>query len=259
MDTILDLLLVAVILVCAWTGYKKGIIMGIGGILVIVISLFGANLLSITFSYEVVPALRPFASGYMEKQIRYSVYDSLGIEYDDEADYEETNTVTETNQISEVAELSINDLIRENPGIEREVSRASFGRVGILASAAENMADEAVDYAQEHNTTLQVAIVEVLCERVTYVGGFLVFFVLILIVFTIAGNILNISFKIPNLDLVNDVGGAVLGVATGFMFCMVIGWTLKFTGLLISQETVAQAGIASWFIEKDLVGKYLSL
>ena len=54
MTKLIDLLLIAVIIICAWAGYKKGMIMGIGSILVIVVSLYGGNLLSTAFSYEVI-------------------------------------------------------------------------------------------------------------------------------------------------------------------------------------------------------------
>ena len=49
MKAILDIIFIAIILACAWTGYKKRLIMGIGGILAIIISIYGANLLSNTF------------------------------------------------------------------------------------------------------------------------------------------------------------------------------------------------------------------
>ena len=68
MTKLIDLLLIAVIIICAWAGYKKGMIMGIGSILVIVVSLYGGNLLSTAFSYEIIPAIKPFADGYMEKR-----------------------------------------------------------------------------------------------------------------------------------------------------------------------------------------------
>ena len=66
MKLILNLIMLAVILLCVWNGYKKGLVLGIGGLLVIVISLYAADLLSDTYAYEINDALRPFASGYLE-------------------------------------------------------------------------------------------------------------------------------------------------------------------------------------------------
>ena len=55
MIKIIDFVLVAIILICGWCGYKKGLIMGIGGIIAIILSLLAANLLAKSFSYELVP------------------------------------------------------------------------------------------------------------------------------------------------------------------------------------------------------------
>ncbi|MBR5491205.1 MAG: CvpA family protein, partial [Oscillospiraceae bacterium] len=69
MKGIIDILIL-IILVCGlWTGYKKGLIMGILGMLVLMVSIYGANLLSNTFSYDVVVALKPFAAGFVEDKI----------------------------------------------------------------------------------------------------------------------------------------------------------------------------------------------
>ena len=66
---IIDLVLLGILIVCIWSGYKKGIIMGIGGILCIIVAIYGANLLANSFSFDVVPALKPFANGYTETLI----------------------------------------------------------------------------------------------------------------------------------------------------------------------------------------------
>ena len=66
MKAIIDLVLLGILILCAWDGYKKGLIMGVVSILIFAISVYGANLLANTFSFDVVPAMKPFASGYTE-------------------------------------------------------------------------------------------------------------------------------------------------------------------------------------------------
>ena len=41
-NTIINIVLAAILVICAWQGYKKGIIMGIIEVLVIILSLYGA-------------------------------------------------------------------------------------------------------------------------------------------------------------------------------------------------------------------------
>ena len=63
MKTVLSLIFLIILIACTWSGYKKGLIMGIFSLLAFVVSVYGANLLAGTYSGEVVDALRPFASG----------------------------------------------------------------------------------------------------------------------------------------------------------------------------------------------------
>ena len=69
MKLAIDILILIILIHGAWSGYKKGLIMGVAGALVLMVAVYGANLLSSTFAYDVVPALKPFAGGYVEGQI----------------------------------------------------------------------------------------------------------------------------------------------------------------------------------------------
>lgn len=237
MNTAIDLILILILLICVWSGYKKGLIMGIGGILVIVVSIYGANLLSNTYSYEVIDALRPFASGYMEKNINEEVRPSLGME----------------------EERSVSDYLKENPDKTEEFGILSYESIGIYEGAAKVMAKEAGDYASEQNVGYVDAAIEILCIRISYVVGFILVFLLILIVLTVIGNLPNLSYKIPNLDALNDIGGAVCGAITGFAFCCLLVWALKFTGILLSQEILDDTHLASWLMRWDMIGRILGV
>jgi hypothetical protein len=237
-DKIIDIALVVIFLICIWSGYKKGLIMGIGGIIVIIISLFGANLLSNTFSYEVIPAMRPFASGYMEKKINEDVTESLGFA---ESDY------------------SVEDILAAQPDITDDFCVQCFESVGIYGRTAERMAEEAVAYAEEQDVDTVTAVVEVLCKDVAFAAGFILAFLIIVIVLTVIGNLPNLSFKIPHMDLLNDIGGAVLGLVTAFLFATVIVWALKFAGMLIGADTLDSTLLAKGLAKMDLLGRILGL
>ena len=82
---------------------------------------------------------------------------------------------------------------------------------------------------------------------------------LILIVLTVIGNLPNLTFKIPDMDVLNDVGGLVLGIVQGILFCFLITWALKFTGILLPQETLSESTILSWFMRQDLLYNFLGI
>lgn len=245
MKTVVDLLLLAILIICAWSGYKKGIIMGVGGVIVIIVALYGANLLSNTFSYEVIPALRPFVSGYMESKAPKILYEQLGYEADEEGNYNVT--------------ISVEDLLVQHPEKERNLCVTAYESLGIYTTKAESMADEAIEYKQQNDSSTVSSIIEVLLDELTYFLGFLLAFMLIAILLTVLGNILNLSFKIPGLDILNDALGTVIGLFTGFLFCVILVWALGFAGKIIPETTLQETKIASWFLEKDYFSAYKHL
>ena len=79
MKIIIDILLLIIIALCTWNGYKRGLVGGVAGILAIIIALFGGSLLSSAYAHEVVPALEPFVDGYIDSQdTRDAVLEKLG-------------------------------------------------------------------------------------------------------------------------------------------------------------------------------------
>ena len=237
MRTILGLIFLVTLVYCGWAGYKKGLIMGIFSILAFVISVYGANLLAQTYSGEVVDALRPFASGFVEVNIvDKTVRPAMG-----------------------ATDLSISDFFAQNPGRETEFCTMIYEEVGIFDATSEQMAEEAVDYARENGTDLTDAVVEVLCIRISYVAAFLLAFLMILIILTVLGNLPNISFKIPNFDALNDIGGAVMGFVQGICLLLVFGWALKFTGIVLPQETLSETFLVSWFMDQSVLVHYLGI
>lgn len=242
MDKIINIALIVIIVMCGWAGYRKGIIMGVGSIVVVVLSMYGANILSNTFSYEIIPVLRPFVSGYMEATVREAVYDKLGIDPEEDG-----------------SEYSVNDLLALNPSIVHEVLYVSVKTVGIWGSSADVIAEESEMYVWQTGATCHSAVTEVLCEKISYAGGFIIAFLLISITLTVIGNIPNFSFKLPYFELVDDIAGTALGIITGIMYCFVIVWALKFTGMFISESTVKAAPVAYLLLRIDLVSRFTGL
>ena len=79
MKIIIDILLLIIIALCTWNGYKRGLVGGVAGILAIIIALFGGSLLSSAYAHEVVPALEPFVDGYIDStDTREAVLEKLG-------------------------------------------------------------------------------------------------------------------------------------------------------------------------------------
>lgn len=232
MRAVIDLVLLAIIIISIWSGYKKGLIMGIAALLAAIISLYGASLVSQAYSYEVVPVLRPFVSGYIQNRMENEVLEDLGI--DDTS-------------------LSVEDVLSGDPSLRHDFCAACYASTGIYADAADQMATEAEEYAAANGATIQESVVEVFCIRAAYVAGVALVFIVFLIALTALGNIPNLSFNIPNMDTLNDAGGAVMGLVNGMVYCILLCWALRFLGLVIGRDTLENTILAKFFISIDFI------
>lgn len=240
MKAAIDIILLAILLHGAWSGYKKGLIMGIGGILCIIVSIYGANLLANTFSMDVVPAMKPFAGGFMEGRIdaEEGVLDSMG--------WGDLN-------------YSVDDLLAIHPEDKETFAAACYENIGIDSRSAKVMAEAALDDAETNGVGVVEGVIQQLCESVSYVCCFTLAFIMIIIVLTVVGNLPNLSYKIPHMDIVNDIAGTLLGIVNAAMLCVVLVWCMKFLGIIIGSDTLGETILGSWFSEKDFLFPYLGI
>ena len=241
---IINIVLAAVIVICAWQGFKKGIIMGLVGVLVIILSLYGAQLLSDTFSYEVIPVLKPFVGGVLDSRVEDTAYEVLGYEPNENGEY--------------IVSFSLTDLMERQPETREAIFLRVYQDLGLYDNLAEELARRAVDYANQNEADVVTACTMVFCQAATWYGGTLLAFILIYAILTVIVNLPNLSFRIPYIGIVNDLGGLAIGVYTGFLFCALIVWLFQFAGLLITEDTLYSAGIAGYFLDKNMLAPYIS-
>ena len=226
---ILDIVLLVIVALCTWTGYRKGLIAGIAGILAVIIALFGGSLLSSAYSREVVPVLEPFVDGYIDSQnTRDEILEKLNYGYSD---------------------LSLEDILARDSSLRYNYAEECMKTVGIYQDRAEEMARTAVDYADRNGVSMTDAVVTVLCNTASFVGGLTVAFLMILILLVAIGNIGNLSFRLPNLELLDEIGGALLGFVKGFLYCVLLCWLLSFLGLIIGKDTLESTTLAQFFLQ----------
>ena len=79
-------------------------------------------------------------------------------------------------------------------------------------------------------------------------GGLVLCFLLILILLVAIANIGNLSFRLPNMEMLDEIGGAVLGFLKGFLYCVLLCWLLSFFGLVIGKDTLAHTTLARFFL-----------
>lgn len=231
MKAIIDIVLIILIALCTWNGYKRGLVGGIAGILAIVISLLGGSILAAAYSHEVVPALEPFVDGYIDShKNRDVILERMG--------YGSTD-------------LSLEDILEQDSSLRYDYAYECLTDLGLYEKRAEGMAAEAVALAEGQDMTMTDAIVSVVCRTVTYVATMVIAFLLILILLVAVASIGNLSFRLPNMENVDEIGGAVLGFVKGFLYCVLLCWLLSFLGIVIGKETMAHTTLGRFFLIFD--------
>ena len=228
MRLIIDIVLLVIVALCTWGGYRRGLIGGVAGILAIVIALFGGSLLSSTYSHEVVPALQPFVDGYMSSQkTRDAVMEEMGYGSSD---------------------LSLEDVLAQDPSLRYDYAFECFRLVGFADQRADELGEWSVQTSQQTGSSMTGAVISVLCDTISYVGGLVIAFLLILILLVAIGNVGNLSFRLPNLELLDEIGGAALGFVKGIFYCVLLCWLLSFFGILIGKDTLNSTTLGRFFL-----------
>lgn len=238
MTWIIDIVLLVIIALCTWGGYKRGIVAGIAGLLAIVVALFGGSLLSATYAGEVVPALRPFVGGIID------------------------TPATEAKMLEELgygdSDKSLRDILAEDPSLSYDYAYHCVQFIGFSADRATELANRAVAaYEQDESKNMPEAVVDTLCDAITYVAVLALAFFMILIVLVSLANLGNLSFRLPNMENLDEIGGAVLGFARGLFYCVLLCWILSFFGAIIGRETVEGTSLMRFFLSFDFITKGL--
>ena len=237
MKLIIDVVLLVILALCTWGGFKRGLIGGIAGLMAIVIALFGGSLLSSAYSGEVIPALKPFVSGYIDTpQTRDSILADLG--YAD-------------------SDKSLNDILEEDPSLRYDYAYGCIKAVGFSDDRAEELAVKSVALAEERSLTMTEAVTAVLCDTITYVAGLMLAFLMILILLIAVANVFNLSLRLPNMEALDEIGGSALGFVRGLVYCVLLSWVLSFFGLVIGRDTLAGTTLARFFLNIDFITKGL--
>lgn len=226
MSIALDLILIGIVLFSGWRGFRTGIINGVCGILAIVIALYGANLISTVYYNEFTGVAEPFASGVVDKSLsRVIGWDGTQINEED---------------IPKI-KLSL-----EKKKDVKTVSYAVFREVGFIDPVARELSEDTAENVDEVNYTLSEDITNRLCNRIVYVAIFTIAFLIISTVFSVIGNIFDLSFGLPGQENFNHITGAVLGVIKGILLVIAIGCVCRYMCILVPEKILSD----TWLLEK---------
>ena len=229
MNIIIDIALLIIVALSIWYGYKRGLIGSILGILAIIAALFAGSSLSANYAFEAVPVLEPFLNGYVDSQkTRDTVLEKMG--------YGSTD-------------LSLDDVLATDSSLRYDYAVLCMEEIGFHEERAEELAERAVSYSDQNGVDMSEAVITILCDTITYVAGLTICFLLILILLVALGNVGNLVFRLPDsLELLDELGGALMGFVIGFLYCVLLCWLLSFLGLIIGKDTMDNTLLGRFFM-----------
>lgn len=228
MKLILTIILLTILGMSIWSGFKKGLIRGIASILVIVISLFVSSFFADKVSGELVPALDPFVGGFIDSG---------------------TNTEEILNKLGYGGtDLSLTDILTQDTSLRYDYAYEAIRSIGFTRGVSEDLADDSVRYATGTGVSLTEAVIVVLSHSIAYIGCVTIAFIMMLILLTAVMDLINLDFHLPNVAFADEVAGAALGLVKGFLYCVLLCWLLGFLGLLIGKETCEKTPLVNFFL-----------
>ena len=227
-----DILFILIILVCAWRGYKNGIIRGICGILAIIVSLYGANLIATAYSDEFTGIAKPFVEGIVDTSVSNVLNDGKKTKI----------TVRETDK---------DDVYT--------VCYAATREFGLSEAAAEKLSKEMAEDTSVVDQEMTALLSAKLCSKLMFLAVAAIAFILLAIIFSVIGNLINLSFEITALGAAEPIIGVLLGIARGIIIVLALATIFRYTGKVLSDTAIESTKILPHIINNNPVADRLGL
>ena len=218
---IADGLVLAVLLIFACIGARRGLILSLCGLLAFVVAFLGAGFAARTLSPVVADALEPKFAAAIEEQLNESIRQQA--------------------EAGEAAVLSPDDVPLE--GVLDALREMGFYETLI------NTVDRAVESGMTAvAASAAAAVAAAIAQSAAYLILFLLGFFLILLAWRLLSRALDLVARLPGLHFLNKTGGALFGLVQGCIILFVAAWLLQFFGQMLPRELVEQTVLLKFFM-----------
>jgi len=225
----IDLVIIGIVVYCAWRGYRNGLVRGAFGVVALVVSLLVANIAATAYSDEFEGILIPFVGGIVDTALA----DMSG----DAFDYDEIEHENDTEQFRDAY-----NALRE---------------IGLPIPAAVRIAEIAAE-SDETERSLSDMISSRLSSSLAFMAVFAVAFALAAIIFAVIGNLIGFVFALPGLKLVDSIVGVVFGVVKGMIVVLAIGAIVRYFGLL-AIDILEETSVLNHFVNNNIIAEILGI
>lgn len=208
---IYDIVIAAVLLLTVYLGWRKGLILSVAGLLSVFVALLGAawfsNLLTVPVSHLILPGVEKAIRGYVE--------------------------IAASSASKELGALGGGELLeylRESPVLR-----------GFAEAVKEALGTDAVQSVNE----LIAAAAEYVAMKLVHAVLFVLIFVVVLILWSVLAHTLDFASRLPVLNTMNRLGGAVFGLLKGGLLVFIVVWLLG--DRLASPEVMEKTKLLRFF------------
>lgn len=208
----IDIVIAVVLIAFTAAGWKHGLIRTLVGL--------AAMVLAVGLSSQIARAAAP---EIVDRYLRPATYAAIEERAQELARGEEVSSVEDLRRdLSQVLDAIPNDFIREKAqdavdGLLPQGEALSGALLAPLEELGRDMADRVLD------TLVQDVLRSILCAAL---------FVILSAVFRIVARALRIVEKLPGVRQLNELGGALAGLAKGLVLVCLALWVLCHTGII---------------------------
>lgn len=219
---IIDAVAAAVLIGFALWGARQGLLRSLTGLLTVIMALVGAGLIAGALA---APAAR-LAGPLIQEHIRGQVDEALAVQSSQKVEMPEVD-VEEDGEDFEIADL--------------------LALLGLDEDVRESLLGQIQETAADTGEAIAAAVVESLVQSLLYAVLFLLSFLGLTVLLRLALRALDLVAKLPGLNLLNALGGTVIGLIQGALLAFLAIWIARRLGVSFDTETVAQTHILHFF------------
>lgn len=213
---IYDGIVVAILVLFVWLGWRKGLILSLCGLAAAVVAFLGAGFVADTFDEPVAMAMTPRLESMLEERISQH-YDDLG-------------------------SITMADALRQEGGL--------------YSWAADIVEDALDESQLVHDVTYVVTTAtQALAQRIAHSLIFAMSFLVLYVLLILALHALNLVAKLPVLHFCNGLGGAAIGLIKGgiVVFVAVGVASMLLSAYLPDSQTLERSYIFKFFVENNFI------
>lgn len=208
-----DVAVVAILAFFVWRGWRKGLLLSLCGLAVVVVSFLGAGFIADTLDTPLADAIAP--------KLEETIQEQLTLHYDDKSGQDPLESLREQGGLFSWAADAVEDAQESAVG----------SAIGDLAAKAAGLLATAIAY------------------RILFALAFLVLFILL----TVLLHALNVVARLPGLNFCNELGGGVIGLLKGVIVLYVVIACLRLFSGWITPEVEENTYVLKFFLRFDPV------